>query len=282
MEQKVRVVADSSCDLPLELVERFKIVIIPLIVRFGAEVYVDGELSTDEFWEKAAGPTPPHTSQPSIGAFQEQFARLVERGQQVICLTVTGKHSGTFNSARLAAQRFGETVKVFDSLSISLGTGIQALVAAQAAQAGHSLQEILAILEDLRAKMQLTLVLDTLENLQRGGRAAAFIAVVGRMAQALNIKPVINVVDGQLRLLGAARSLEAGLRRIRKRVERMAPLEYLAVVHTRCQLKAKEMADWLAERVNFPREQVMVRETGPVLATHAGPGVVGVLAVPAD
>nr|HID14032.1 DegV family protein [Anaerolineae bacterium] len=280
VEQAVQVVTDSSCDLPRRLVERFKITVVPLIVRFGTEVYRDGELSVEEFWEKAAGPHHPQTSQPSVGTFEELFERLVAQGKQVLCLTITGKHSGTFNAARLAAQRFGEAVKVFDSLSLSLGLGLQALAAAQAARAGRTMQEILALLENMRARMRLMIILDTLESLRRGGRADGFIAVVHRMTQALNIKPIINVVEGQLRLLGAARSFQGGLRRVLNLIERLGPLEHLAVVHTRAQEMAEEMADRLAERTGFPRERIWVRETGAVLASHAGAGVIGVLALP--
>ncbi len=279
MEQIIRVVTDSSCDLPRQLLERFKIAVVPLVVHFGTGVYQDGELSEEEFWERAAGPHHPQTSQPPVGMFEELFERLVAHGKQVLCLTITSKHSGTFNAARLAAQRFGDVVKVFDSLSLSLGLGLQALAAAQAARAGRSMQEILALLEGMRAQMRLTIVLDTLENLRRGGRADGFIAVVDRMTRALNIKPVINLVDGQLRLLGAARSFRGGLRRALNLVEQLGPLEHLAVVHTRARETAEEMADRLAERTGFPRERIWVRETGAVLASHAGAGVIGILAV---
>jgi len=279
MRQIVRIVTDSSCDLPHRLVKKFKIAVVPLVVRFGAEVYQDGELPVEEFWEKAAK-QPPQTSQPSVGTFEATFGRLIAQGKQVLCLTVTGKHSGTFNAARLAAQRFGEAVKVVDSLSISLGTGLQVLQAARTAWPGRSMQEILTQLDDLRARMQLTIVLDTLENLRRGGRADAFISIADRMARVLNIKPIINVVDGQLRLLGAARSFQSGLRRVLGQVEQLKPLEYLAVVHARIPEKAKEMGDLLAERTGFPREHVWVEETGAALASHAGAGVLGVLAVP--
>ena len=282
MEQVVGIVTDSSCDLPRRLVERLKIAVAPLIVRFGPEVYQDGELSVEEFWEKAAGPHHPYTSQPPVGVFEELYERLVAQGKRVLCLTITGHHSGTFNAAHLAAQRFGEVVEVFDSLSLSLGLGLQVLAAAQAAQAGRSMQDILALLEDMRARMRLTIVLDTLENLRRGGRADGFIAIVDRMTRVLNIKPVINVVDGQLRLLGAARSFQGGLKRVLSLVERLGPLEHLAVVHTRRQEMAEQVAGWLAERIGFPRERIWVRETGVALASHAGVGVIGVLAVPAS
>jgi DegV family protein with EDD domain len=243
-------------------------------------LYDDGELSADEFWQKASGPHHPQTSQPPVGKFEQIFERLIAQGKQVLCLTVTGKHSGTFNSARLAAQRFGEAVQVFDSFSLSLGLGVQALTAAQAARAGRSMQDILALLEDMRARMRVAIVLDTLENLRLGGRADGFISVVDRMTQVLNIKTVINVVDGQLRLMGVARSLKGGVRRLLSMVEELGPLEHLAVAHTRSQELAEQVADWLAERTGFPRDLIWVRETGAVLACHAGPGVIAVMAVP--
>jgi DegV family protein with EDD domain len=280
MDQVVQIVTDSSCDLPRRLVERFKIAVVPLIVRFGSEAYGDGELSVEEFWGKAAGPHHPRTSQPSVGAFEELFERLVGGGKQVLCLTITGKHSGTFNAAYLAAQRFGKAVGVFDSLSLSAGLGIQALAAARAARAGRSMQEILSLLEELRARVHLVIVLDTLESLRRGGRADSFIAIVDRMTRALNIKPIVNLVDGQLRLLSAARSFQGGLRRVLSLVEQLGPLEHLAVVHTRRQEMGEEMADRLAERTGFPQERIWVQETGAVLASHAGVGTLGVLAVP--
>lgn len=279
MEKSICIVTDSNCDLPQSVIEQFHITVVPLIVRFGAEEYEDGVLSVEEFWDKAAQARP-STSQPSVGKFEEVFERLVAQGKQVLCLTLTGRHSGTFNTAHLAAQRFGAAVVVFDTLSISLGTGLQALVAAQAAQAGHTLQEILTTLENLRARMRVTILLDTLENLRRGGRADGFIAVIDHMTRALNVKPLVNLVDGQLRLLGMARSFQGGLRRLAEVVERLAPFEHLSVVHTRIQQTAQEMADRLAERTGFPREHIWVRETGPVLACHAGPRVLGVVAVP--
>jgi DegV family protein with EDD domain len=281
MEQIVRIVTDSSCDLPRRLVEWLKISVVSLVVRFGAEVYEDTALSVEEFWRKAASLCHPQTSQPSVGAFEEAFERLVAQGKQVLCLTITGKHSGTFNAARLAAQRFGENVRVFDSLSLSLGLGVQVLEAAQAAGAGRSMQEILALLEDLRGRMRLAILLDTLENLRLGGRADGFIGIAERMTRTLDIKTIINVVDGQLRLLGAARSFKGGLRRLRDMIESLGPLEHLAVVHTRGQALADELADRLAERTGFPRERIWVRETGAALGTHGGRGVIGVMAVPA-
>jgi len=280
MEPTIGIVTDSSCDLLPQLTQELEIEVVPLTVHLGTNIYHDGELSVEEFWEKASEAHHPKTSQPSVGLFEEAFERLVAQGKQVLCLTITGKHSGTFNAACLAAQRFGKAVKVFDSLSLSLGLGLQALAAAEAAQAGRSMQEILALLEDLRSRMRLTIILDTIENLRRGGRADGFIAIADRMTRALNIKVTINVVEGRLRLLGAARSFKSGLRRVLNLVERLGPLEQLAVVHARNTETAEKVAGQLAERIRFPLARIRVQETGAVLATHAGPGVIGVLAVP--
>ena len=280
MERGIRVVTDSSCDLPQELVEEYGIEIVPLNVHFGSEKYLDGQLSADEFWKKAAGPEHPKTSQPSVGRYEEIFARLVAQGKQVLCVTITKEHSGTFNAARLAAERFGEAVKVFDSLSASLGEGLQAVAASQAARAGSSIQEILAMLKDMRERTRLVAVLDTLKNLRRGGRADAFIAAAERMTRALNIKLIITAAQGQLRPWGAARSLKGGIKRMLNAVEQVGPLERLAVIHTRSLDRAQELADRLAKRTGFPRERILVQEIGAALASHAGPGVVGAVAVP--
>lgn len=280
MGEMIRVVTDSSCDLPAHVLEEFEIEVVPLTVHFGTEVYSGGVLSLEEFWDKAAGPQYPSTSQPPVGAFEEVFEQIVGQGGRAVCVTLTGKHSGTFNSAQVAAQRFGEAVQIFDSLSLSLGLGWQAVSAAQAARAGHSMREILTMLEELRDRTRLLIVLDTLENLRHGGRAAAFISVVDRMTRVLDIKVITNVVEGQLRLLSAARSFKGALKRVFGAVERMGSLEHLGVVHTRNQSLAEQVAEQLAQRIGFPEERIWLAETGPALASHAGPGVIGVMAVP--
>ncbi|MGD8996830.1 MAG: DegV family protein [Anaerolineae bacterium] len=280
MENLIRILTDSSCDLPREVLARFRIEVVPLLVHFGDEAFWDGELPLEAFWEKASGLHFPKTSQPPVGVFEEHFERLLRGAREVLCLTLTGVHSGTFNSACLAAQRFGEAVRVFDSHSLSLGLGLLALEAARAAEAGRSMQEILTLLHDLRSRLHLTVVLDTLESLRRGGRADGFIAAVERMTQLLNIKAIVNFVEGRVQLLTAARSFQGGLRRVLNLVDQLGPLEHMAVVHARHLDKAEHMVSRLAEQTGFPRERIWLRETGPVLASHAGAGVVGVLAIP--
>lgn len=280
MQDEIRIVTDSGCDLAPDVLEEYRIEVVPLTVLFGTQAYADGALSREEFWQKMAGPERAGTSQPPLGAFEEVFQRLVDQGKQVLYVGLTSKHSGTLSTAQLAARRFGDAVEVFDSLSLSLGLGMQALAAARAAQAGQSMAEIVAFLEDLRDRIHLQIVLDTLENLRRGGRADAFINMAERMTRALNIKVIVNLVEGQLRLVSAARSFKRALGRVLGATERLGPLEYLAVVHSRAADLAEEVADDLARRTGLARERISVRETGVVLSVHAGPGVIGVLAIP--
>jgi DegV family protein with EDD domain len=280
LDDLIRIVTDSSCDLPQEVVARLGIEVVPLLVHFGDDAFWDGELAPEDFWRRASGPHGPKTSQPPVGVFEELFERLLAGGGQVLCLTLTGVHSGTFNTAYLAARRFGEAVSVFDSQSLSLGLGLQAVEAAWAAGAGRSMEEILVLLQHLRSRVQLTVVLDTLESIRRGGRADRFIAVADRMTQLLNIKAIVNFVEGRVQLLSAARSFQGGLRRVLGLVEQLGPLEHLAVVHARNLDKAKQMVNQLAEQTGFARERIWLCETGAVLASHAGAGAVGVVAIP--
>jgi DegV family protein with EDD domain len=281
MADKIRIVTDSSADLSRELLEAFEIEVVPLSVLFGTDIYDDGTLSAEEFWAKASGAHHPRTSQPPIGAFQDVFERLVAGGRQVLCLTVTSKHSGTFSAARMAAQSFGQAVQVFDSYSVSSGLAFLAMTAAKAAEAGRNMQEIVGLLEDIRARLRLVIVLDTLENLRRGGRADTFISVADRMARALNIKVIVNMVEGQLRLLTAARSYKRALASILDMVEQLGPLDFLAVGHTRNLETAKQVAEQLAQRTGVLKERIAVQETGAVISSHAGPRIIGIFALPA-
>ncbi|HIP95926.1 MAG TPA: DegV family protein [Anaerolineae bacterium] len=275
-----RIVTDSSCDLPAALIEALKITVVPLIVRFGSEVYQDGELSRDEFWDRALSAPPyPQTSQPSIGAFEDVFASLTADGSSVVCLTVTSKHSGTYNSAWAASQRFVGLVHVIDTASLSLGHGLQVLAAARAAAAGRIAEEITALVADLQRRMRMFILLDTIEYLRRGGRADGIMPILDRVARALRVKPLLTLVDGKLSPFTLARSHSHGLARIRQEIERLMPVEQLAVVHSRFAEAANDMAQKLAQLTGLPLSDVLVAETGPALASHAGPRVIGVAAV---
>jgi len=277
----LRIVVDDGCDVPPDVVARYRMRVVPLVVRFGDVVFADGRLSLDDFWARARNGSHPQTSQPASGTFQQVFRELVEAGDEVLCIVITSKHSGTFNSAWLAAQQFPGKVTVFDSLSITWGAGFLALKAAEAVESGAPLAEILRRLEAFRSNIQFPILLNTIEDIRRGGRADQLIPVVERLLQVFNIKPILTFVDGQLKILGTARSYERGLSRLLELMEARAPYQELALFHTRQPEAAQAFAERLVSCLGFPRERLYVSEVGPALATHAGPLAMGVIGVPA-
>jgi DegV family protein with EDD domain len=279
---KIAIVSDSACDLPPAVCVQYGIISVPLVLRFGNEEYLESQVSREEFWRRALHPPPyPQTSQVSTGMFEEAFAQQIEAGRHVICVTVTSKHSGTLNSAFAAAQRFPGKVTVFDTLSLSLSQAYQAIQAAEAAAQGHTVEQIIAMLESIRARTQLIIALDTIEYLRRGGRADQVMPVLERVVRVLSIKPLLRLVDGQLTLRGASRSREKCKKSIREELGKNLPAEMVVVLHTRLQDEASQFADTLAEAFHFPRNKVMVGEAGPALSSHAGPGVLAAAVVQA-
>lgn len=278
----IRVVTDSSCDLPPEVLEELEIVVVPLVVRIGREEFLETDLGIDEFWTKVGAARAqglfPQTSQPSLGAFESAFASLVGDGNEVVCVTITSKHSGTFNTAWAAAQRFGEAVSIVDSWSTSLGLGFLAMAAARSVREGASLSEVLALLRGMRGRTHLLAVLDTIEYIRMGGRANALIPILSRVVQFLQVKPIIGFVEGELRLLGQARTFRAALAKVEQQMTELQPLKNLGVLHTRRSHDAQVVADRLRQSMEF-QGQILVGETGAVLSSHVGPRVIGVVGV---
>jgi len=279
--ERIKIVTDNGSDLSEELAEELDIRIVPLVVTFGDRTYEDTELSHDEFWRLAGDGPQPTTSQPPVGAFQQAFKELVERGYQVLCVALTSHHSGTFNSAWSAAQAFGSRVTVIDSLSLSWGQAWQAIEAAKMAMQSATVQAILQRLRSIRERTHFFIQLDTVENIRRGGRASKLMPVIDRLVRALRLKPIVNLVDGELKLFGVARSYRKGIERIKAEVAALGPLEHLAVIHTRRSSVAKGLADELARLTNMARERIVVGETGAALSCHAGAGVIAAAAVTA-
>lgn len=277
----LRIVVDDGCEVPPDEAARYRIKSVPLVVRFGDEVYENGQLTLDEFWSKAQSVVHPQTSQPPSGLFQEAFRTVVEEGDDVLCITITSKHSGTYNSAWLAAQQFPGKVTVYDSLSVTWGSGLLALKAAEAAEAGAPLPEIIERLDVFRSNMQFPILLNTIEYIRRGGRADQLIPMVERVLQVFNIKPILTFVEGQLKILGTVRSYERGLSRLLELMSERAPYQELAVFHSRQPEVGQTFADRLAAHFAYPRERLFVTEVGAVLAAHAGPRALGVIGVPA-
>jgi len=270
----VRVVTDSACDLPDDLIERDGIEVVPLTIRFGKEELVDRkELSTDEFWRRLAdSDVLPETSAPSAGAFEAAFRRQIADGATgIICINLSSKLSATMQSAQVAAQAVQADcpVVVVDSLMVSMGLGSLCLTAARRAADGDSLESIVANVTDRRNRSKLYGALDTLEFLKKGGRVGNARALLGSM---LAIKPVLEVRDGEVEEAGKVRTRSKALRLLVDRVKE-GPFENLAVLHGNAP-DLDELLDLLEPLT--PRDEIVVGQIGPVIGTHAGPRVIGV------
>ncbi len=266
---RIALVTDSGNDLPPRLIQRHRIRVVPLLIRFGEDEHLDTYERRQVFWQRFASGEIPRTAAPSPETFARAYREALQEASQVIALTITGKHSSTYNSALLAAREFGGRVHVFDSWAISLAEGLLVLRAAEGIARGMNVPDILSDLEDARRRQHLILYLDSLDAIQRGGRLAPAMSAIKRMSSMLSIKIILTTKEGEFAYAGAVRSPRKGMAHIvqaiaGKRAERVA------VAHTR----APELADKLAEEValalDFPRRDILTAEAGPVLGVHGG------------
>ncbi len=270
----VRVVTDSACDLPQDLVDALGIEIVPLTIRFGSEELVDRfELTPDEFWRRLRiTKVLPETSAPSAGAFEQRFRDLVGRGATgIVCVNLSSRLSATMQSAQVAAAAVGAAcpIRVIDSLTCSLGLGSLVLTAARRAADGDPVEKIVNEVMDRRDRTRLFGSLDTLEFIKRGGRIGNARALLGTM---LSLKPVVEVRDGAVEEAGRVRTRSKSLRLLADKV-REQPVDSVSVLHG----QASDV-DELLELIDpiVPRGEIVVGVVGPVIGTHAGPGVIGV------
>lgn len=269
----VRIVTDSTSDLPRELAREHGIHVVPAIVNFGLESFREGvDLSTGEFFARlVASPTLPTTSQPSVGEFMEAYAQAGQGGEPVLGIHLGSTFSGLFSAAQLASESLAErNVSVYDSGLLSMGLGLMVLEAAKAARKGATLEQLIHLLNSLKPRTRVIAVLDTLEYLRRGGRLTRISATLGRL---LSIRPVIQVFDNRLEQLARTRHRQNSLHRLLEIAQTHAPFDHLVVLHT----AAAEVADWFATRLSRLNSGVKpaIIEAGSVIGTHAGPGAVG-------
>lgn len=195
----IQLITDSTSDLPKELIDKYNITVIPLTITIDGIDYMEGiDLSPNEFIDKMLNAKDlPKTSMPSPGIFEENFKRLSKDGD-VLCLTISSGLSGTYQSACLAADNIGTNVRVIDTLAGSLAHGLQLIEAGEQIKEGKSLDEIVQHLETMKKHSKIYILLDTLENIVKGGRLSKF---QGSMAKVLNIKVILHGVEGKVEVL---------------------------------------------------------------------------------
>ena len=270
----VRVVTDSSCDLSQSLVDAMRIEVVPLSIRFGDEELIDRvELSPEDFWDRLRSSTTlPETSAPSAGKFEERFRGLIDRGATgIICINLSSRLSATMQAAQVAANivRDDCPIVVIDSRTVSMGLGALCLTAARRAADGAKLEEIVEDVLSRRDRTRLYGTLDTLEYIQRGGRIGNARALLGSM---LSIKPIVEVHEGAVEEAGKVRTRSKALNLLAEKAKAQ-PIDSLAVLHGQA-TDMEDLLDALGEI--FPRDDIVTGLVGPVIGTHAGPGVIGV------
>ena len=266
----VKIVTDSSADLPEGLVKELGITVIPLYVRFGEEVYRDRvDMSEDEFYQRLTeGSVHPNTTQPSPQDFVDVYQELAPGADGIVSIHLSAKLSGTCSSALQAKEMVGKKcpVEIVDSEVLSMALGLIVLAAAEAAKAGKSIDEVVAEVRQAVSEIHLLALLDTLEYLQKGGRIGKAKALLGSI---LNVKPILTLREGEVVPAGQVRTRTKGIDRLFEFVEGMANIKQLAVVHSTTPDEAQALAERLG--VIFDKEKIIMSRLGPVLGTHIGP-----------
>jgi fatty acid kinase fatty acid binding subunit len=275
--KQVKVVSDTTANLPDNLVRELDIQVVPYCIQFGNETFYEGEgLTREEFHGRIAGGVFPKTSQPPIGRFVDAFQAAAKDAAGIICITLTSAHSGGYASAMAAKEMVpGTPIKVVDSKAISLGSGFMAIAAARAARLGNSLSDIVSMVEDMRTRMHHFIAVDTLKYLQMGGRVSAFQTTLAGM---LNIKPILFVKDGALlpyeRVRTRIRSIERIVEVTESSVGRTQPVR-LAVLHDQAEEECLNVLATLKSRLNVLES--FTAELDLALTAHSGPHMVGII-----
>ncbi|MFN2112055.1 MAG: DegV family protein [Anaerolineales bacterium] len=269
----IKVVTDSTCDLPSDLVEDLGISVVPLFINIGDQSYLDGvDITRTEFYsELPAYPKHPTTGTPGMQSFLGLYNELADKGAtEILSIHISHTLSGTVNVAQSAAEEYSRLpVEVVDSGQLSTGTGFQVELAAKMAADGKGMAEILAALDDLRSRTFVTAALSTLEFLRRSGRMNRFMHGLGSL---LHIKPILTMENGQPGSEKVRTSLRAE-KRLVKLLEEHLPIERFALLHSNAQAKAEEFKQKIESLL--PEGEVLSMDITPVLGVHIGPGAFG-------
>jgi DegV family protein with EDD domain len=273
----IKIVTDSASGITPELARQYSISSIPLYVHFGNETFREGvDIQLPEFLSRLkTAPQLPTTSQPSAGDFLQLYESLVADGSEVISIHLSSKLSGTVASACAAREMLpGARIHIVDTLSISATQMMMALFASRMAAAGRTAEAILARLDQLIAGSHIYFVVDTLEYLQKGGRIGKAAALLGT---ALQMKPLLMLCEGVVEVKERIRTKSKAVGRMHELVMQETSgriCRYLGILHAAAPDEACQLEADLLTQVK--PEETTVAELGPVIATHTGPGVVGV------
>ncbi|MEH7885779.1 DegV family protein [Bacillus sp. JJ1609] len=272
---KIKIVTDSTCDLSDDLIKKMGITVVPLSISINGENYLDRvDITPKEFIEKMkASPELPKSSQPPAGEFLKVYDQLGGEGYEVISIHMTGGMSGTVRSAESAAQMTSAKVNVVDSRFISRALAFQVLEAAEMAALGKNVEQILTRLDDVREKTRLFVVVDTLENLVKGGRIGKGKALIGSL---LNIKPIASLEGGEYTPVSKARSHSQVVKYLKNQFledVKGKKIKGVGLVHAEGLKLAATLKDAIQEATGYG--DIDIEDTTPIISTHTGVGAIG-------
>lgn len=269
----IRIVVDSSADLIPQVRER--VVVVPLTIHFGDEEYVDGvDITGEEFYEKlVSSDVIPSTSQASPYAFAAAFGQAVADGDEVVAILVSSVLSGTYQSAVIAAEDYPGKVYVVDTRNIALGAAILTEYALRLVDEDCSATQIVSMLEKARERVRLMAVVDTLEYLHRGGRLSKTAAIAGGI---LSIKPIIGIVDGQIKVLAKGRGNKQANQLMNQEVLKAGMDPQMPCLLGYTGTDDGLLRKYRQESAELWNEDVPVSLVCGVVGTHAGPGAVAI------
>ncbi|MDR7243240.1 MULTISPECIES: DegV family protein [Priestia] len=272
---KIKVVTDSTIDLTLEEAEKYGIEMIPLCINIDNETYLDRvELTPADFIEKMKNSKElPKSSQPAIGSFVEVYERLVSEGYDVISIHMTGGMSGTVRAAESAAQMVEGNITVVDSMYITKALSFQVFEAVKMIEDGHTVEEIVTRLEEVRQNTNLFVVVDTLENLVKGGRIGRGKGLIGSL---LNIKPIASLADGVYTPVAKVRSHSQIVKFLTKQFEEHTEgksIKGVGLVHADGFGLASKLKESIVKARGYT--QFSIEDTTPIISTHTGIGAIG-------
>jgi DegV family protein with EDD domain len=275
----VKIVTDSTCDLPPALIEAFGITVVPLTVFFGEEGLLDGvEINANEFYERLTSSSEmPRTSQPSADLFQEAYREASgSEGNEIVSIHLSSKMSGTLNAASVAREAVAPDIHVdlIDSYNVSLGLGLIVLEAARTAQSGASLEEVEATTRRAMDRVSVHVIVDTLEYLRRGGRIGRAKSFLGSV---LSFKPILSVEDGEVAPVERIRTRAKARQRILEIGASMGRAKEMFVACSGNDEEARALIEEL--RPHLPHTDVMPGQLGPIVGVYTGPGALGIAAL---
>lgn len=275
---KIAIVTDSTAYLPEEIISTYHINVVPLVVIWGEETFLDNvEMGPEEFYKRlSTAAQMPSTSQPTILAFYDIFKKLHAEGYDILTIVISSALSGTLDSAFQAKKMLPDAnIALVDSQSTSLPMAFMVLAAARAAKTGMPLEECVKVVETVRDHTQVFFALDTLEFLHRGGRIGGASRFLGT---ALKLKPILILEDGKIEALEKVRTSKRAHERLIELVEaevsNKSPINFLGVVHAAAEETAQELLKVIEQK--FEPDELMFATLSPVLGTHTGPGTIGI------